>query len=192
MRLENKLKEEEKKNLTLTNDNCCITILWGSLCRQQGSWDRWRPIWANPQLKGAINQSLGVFMGMGCDVSISLSVIGKTISKLTKVTNHKHRTQRVWGKVGWLESVRPKRLCNLCRPQPSCTFTLVLKNVLNLSSIAFWLSHLERTAPLGTHTLLQSNMSASVGNWRYLFKFCASLPGGFGGLAVLSSWLIKV
>lgn len=81
---ERKQTRKEKKNVTLTNDNWCITLLWGSLCSQQGSWDRWRPIWANPQLKGAINQSLSVFMGMGCEASISLSVTVKTISKLTK------------------------------------------------------------------------------------------------------------
>lgn len=103
MRRENKLWEREgekkgkKRNVTLTNDNWCITLLWGSLCRQQGSWDRWRPIWANPQLKGAINQSLSVFMGKGCEASISLSVTVKTISELTKSRTHT-RTQRCGGK----------------------------------------------------------------------------------------------
>lgn len=82
-------KRGEKRNVTLTNDNWCITLLWGSLCRQQGSWDRWRPIWANPQLKGAINQSLSVFMGKGCEASISLSVTVKTISELTKSRTHR-------------------------------------------------------------------------------------------------------
>lgn len=95
-KLKKKKKKVGKKNLTLTNDNCCITILWGSLCRQQGSWDRWRPIWANPQTKRAINQSRCVFMGMGCDVSVSvsLSVIGKTISQTRNVTkcSQKHRS----------------------------------------------------------------------------------------------------
>lgn len=104
-------------------------------------------------------------------------------------TNTQKATPSVWGKVGWLESGIPNRLCNLCSPQPGCMSILVLNTVLSLSSIAFWHLHLWRTAQLGTHKLLQSNMPVSMGDWRYLFKFCALL---FGGFAVLSSWLIKV
>ena len=83
-----------KKYLTLTNDNCCIPLLWGSVCRQQGSWDRWRPIWANPQTKRGINQSLCVFMGMGCDVSVSISL--SLCHRENNLTNpQSHETQEL-------------------------------------------------------------------------------------------------
>lgn len=94
---------------------------------------------------------------------------GKQSRKVTKHT-HKHKSCKsnhsVRWKVGRLESGRPNRLCNLCRPPSSCTFTLVWKNFQNVSSIAFWLLHLERTPTLSTHSHLQSNMSASVGSCR--------------------------
>lgn len=77
------------------------------------------------------------FMGIGCDVSvsISLSIIGKTISQTHKVTKHTHRhsgcqsNQSDRGKVGWLDGGRTIQLSNLCRPRSHYTFTLALKNI---------------------------------------------------------------
>lgn len=113
-------KQQQKKNLTLTNDNCCIAILWGSLCRQRGSWDRWRPIYTNPQTKRAINQNLCVFMGMGCDgsVNIALSIIRKYSHKLAKHTNTDtskplQYVREAWGYIDAATSALHIHLCLL-------------------------------------------------------------------------------